>query len=95
MHFSHVSETGRERAAGDVSASTSPLFKTRRSHGHGQLVGGLWTGVGPKGGPQLGDVAAIWLGERSLHKYRWRQLRARERLGDFWLVQGKSFWSLM
>lgn len=59
MHFSHVSETGRERAAGDVSASTSPLFKTRRSHGHGQLVGGLWTGVGPKGGPQLGDVAVI------------------------------------
>lgn len=54
-----MSETGRERAAGDVSASTSPLFKTRRSHGRGQLVGGLWTGVGPKAGPELGDVAAI------------------------------------
>lgn len=45
MHFSDEGETGRERAAGDVPASTS---QTRHSRGHGQLGGGPWAGAGPK-----------------------------------------------
>lgn len=68
-----------------------PSSGTRSCQGCGTWGGGLGTGAGPRAGPELGDVAVIFLAS-ALPKNTGGGSSGRQ--GDFWLARGNSFWSL-